>query len=106
MPINPGSFLVQCIPLLMVFFVFYAVVIRPGRVSEYKRWTTVAALQGGERVVLVSGLLGRFTARNGDELQVELDTGFCVNVLETGILRVLPEPPAVASEPMLGQAAA
>lgn len=101
MSIGPGHFMADAIPLVMVFFVFYAVVIRPGRVSERRRWTAVAAMQGGERVELASGLLGTFIARHGSEYEIALDSGFQVRALETSILRILPatapaEPPGTA----------
>ena len=96
------SFLLQSIPLVMVFFVFYAIVIRPGRVSEGKRWLEVQGLQGGERVLLTCGILGFFKGRHGDpetgEYEIEIAVGTCIRVTEEGIRRTVPVLPAAGGE--------
>lgn len=102
-----SSFLMQAIPLVMVFFVFYVVVMRPGRVSEGRRWAEVKAIVPGDRVVLYSGMLGGFVALHGHvetgEYEIEIADGVRVRVLETAIKsvvkQVVPVAPVVADVP-------
>jgi preprotein translocase subunit YajC len=91
----PSGFVMQAIPLLMVFFVFYVVVIRPGRVTEGKRWLAVQELKGAERVLLSCGILGTFVMRHGDaeagEYEIEVADGIRIRVVEEGIKVVIPQ---------------
>jgi preprotein translocase YajC subunit len=88
------SFLMQAIPLISVFMVFYVIVIRPGRMSERRRWASVKALEGGEKIRLASGMKATFIQLHGDpdygEYEVEIAEGLRVRVFETGIVKVLP----------------
>lgn len=94
---STGSFVMQAIPLLMVFAVFYCVVIRPGRVREIARRAMVEALAPGDRVVLASGMLGSFVARHGEEVEVEIADGLRVRVTEDGVKEKVSPAPAAAT---------
>lgn len=109
---SPGSFVMQAIPLVMVFFVFYAVVIRPGRASEGRRWAAVKELSPGDRVILTSGMVGTFIALHGTaedgEYEVEIADGVRIRVLEgavKSISKLLPVVDAPVESPTADEAA-
>lgn len=92
------SFMSQAVPLLMVLSLFYAFVIRPGRVAEGQRYRAVRRLIGGETVVTAAGMRGTVTAVDHarGEYEVELAEGMRVNLGQKGIAEVrrLPDPDA------------
>ena len=63
--------LLQMLPLLLIFVVFYFLLIRPQakRAKEHK--AMVAALGTGDEVVIGGGLLGRITETGDQFLTVE-----------------------------------
>lgn len=82
--------LLQAVPLVMVFFVFYSLVIRPGRVAEAQRFAAVQSLKGGEAVVTSHGMLGRVTEVDRNWIEVEIAEGVRVKLLQDGIRMVVP----------------
>ena len=97
---QPVSFAAQAVPLVLVFFVFYCIVLRPGRLAEGRRWAAVKALSGGEDVLLSCGIVGTFVERRGTpehgEYVVDVGGGTLLGVLEAGIQSVAP-PNSLAS---------
>ncbi len=89
---DADSFVLQAIPLLLIYAVFYCIVIRPGRVAEQKRWAAVKGLTGGERLELASGMLATFIClhgpADGGEYEIEVSPGVHARVFETAIKRV------------------
>ena len=78
----------QAIPLVMVYFVWYAIVLRPGRRTEAKRYASVMALVGGERVLTASGLVGTVASIENGEYRIEVCPGTVVTVLQEGIREI------------------
>jgi preprotein translocase subunit YajC len=76
-------------PVIMVYFLFYFIVIRPGRIMEIKRYDAVDALKGGERIILTNGLIGFLVKRDGVIFHVKLDEGFEICVLQNGIKDII-----------------
>lgn len=96
----------QAIPLVMAFFAFYCVAIRPGRRAEGKRYAAVVKLSGGERVVTSHGMFGTIAgvfrkASDTDgledeiEFDVEVAPGISVRIRQEGIKEIV----APASSP-------
>jgi preprotein translocase subunit YajC len=84
----PGL-LVTMAPLVLVFIVFYAVVIRPQnkRLMEHRK--TINELKKGDKIVTGGGVIGTVKQLQGeDELVVEIANGVDITVLRPTILSI------------------
>ena len=83
--------LLQMLPLLLIFVVFYFLLIRPQakRAKEHK--AMVAALGVGDEVVIAGGMLGRITEVGDQFLTVEIANGVQVKVQRHTVASVLPK---------------
>lgn len=85
-PAGPG-FLVTMAPLILVFFVFYVLVIRPQnkRLMEHKE--TINNLKKGDKVVTGGGLIATVKKLSGEEeVVLELADGVEVTALRHTIM--------------------
>jgi preprotein translocase subunit YajC len=83
--------LMQLLPLVLIFVVFYFLLIRPQakRAKEHK--AMVAALAVGDEVVTSGGMLGRITETGEQFLTVEVADGVRVKVQRHTVSAVLPK---------------
>jgi preprotein translocase subunit YajC len=83
--------LLQMLPLVLIFVVFYFLLIRPQarRAKEHK--AMVAALGAGDEVVIAGGMLGRITEMGDQFLTVEIANGVQVKVQRHTVTSVLPK---------------
>lgn len=83
--------LLQMLPLILIFVVFYFMLIRPQakRAKEHK--AMVSALGVGDEIVLNSGILGRVTQVGDQFLTVEIANGVQVKVQRQTVGSVLPK---------------
>jgi preprotein translocase subunit YajC len=83
--------LVQMLPLVLIFVVFYFLLIRPQskRAKEHKGM--VAALAVGDEVVTSGGILGRITEAGEQFLTVEVAEGVRLKVQRHTVSSVLPK---------------
>jgi preprotein translocase subunit YajC len=86
-----GNPLLQMLPLVLIFVVFYFLLIRPQakRAKEHK--AMVAAMGVGDEVVTSGGILGRVTESGDQFLTVEIASGVQVKVQRHTITSVLPK---------------
>ena len=87
-PANP---IMQLLPLVLIFVVFYFLLIRPQakRAKEHK--AMVAALAVGDEVVTSGGILGKVTEAGEQFLTVEVAEGVRVKVQRHTVSSVLPK---------------
>jgi len=85
------SALVQLLPLVLIFVVFYFLLIRPQakRAKEHK--AMVAALAVGDEVVTSGGILGKVTETGDQFLTVEIAEGVQVKIQRHTVSAVLPK---------------
>ena len=83
--------LLQMLPLLLIFVVFYFLLIRPQakRAKEHK--AMVAALGTGDEVIIAGGILGRIIEAGDQFLTVEIANGVQVKVQRHTVASVLPK---------------
>ena len=94
------SALVQFLPLVLIFVVFYFLLIRPQQKKQKDHRTTLEALRRGDRVVTGGGILGTVSkVVSNDEVEVDIASNVRVRVLRSTITSVLAKPdPAAARE--------
>jgi preprotein translocase subunit YajC len=92
--------LIQFLPLVLIFVVFYFLLIRPQQRKAKEQKAMLEALRRGDRVVTGGGIIGT-VARvvSPEEIVVEIAEGVRVRVLRSTIANVLAKPdPAAARE--------
>jgi preprotein translocase subunit YajC len=94
------SALLQFLPLILIFVVFYFLLIRPQQTKAKQLRATIAALRRGDRIVTGGGILGTVSKVVGpEEILVDIAEGVRVRVLRNTITTVLAKPdPAAARE--------
>lgn len=81
---------VQFVPLLLIFAVFYFLLIRPQQKKAKQHREMLAEVTRGDRVVTNGGLVGTVSkVMNENELQVEIAEGVRVLVVRSMIASVL-----------------
>jgi preprotein translocase subunit YajC len=88
---SPANPIMQLLPLILIFVVFYFLLIRPQakRAKEHK--AMVAALAVGDEVVTSGGILGKVTEAGEQFLSVEVSEGVRVKVQRHTVSSVLPK---------------
>jgi preprotein translocase subunit YajC len=94
------SALIQFLPLVLIFVVFYFLLIRPQQRKAKNHKTMLDALRRGDRVVTGGGIIGTVArVDNPEEVTVDIADGVRVRVLRSTISSVLAKPdPAAARE--------
>jgi len=92
------SALVQFLPLVLIFIVFYFLLIRPQQQKQKQHRTMIEALRRGDRIVTGGGVLGTVSKVVGpEEVEVDIASGVRVRVLRSTIASVLAKPDPVAA---------
>ena len=94
------SALVQFLPLVLIFVVFYFLLIRPQQKKQKEHRAMLEAVRRGDRVVTGGGILATVSkVVSPEEVEVDLAPNVRVRVLRSTISSVLAKPdPAAARE--------
>ena len=92
--------LIQFLPLILIFVVFYFLLIRPQQRKAKDHRTMLDALRRGDRVVTGGGIIGTVARVDSpEEVTVDIADGVRVRVLRSTISSVVAKPdPAAARE--------
>jgi preprotein translocase subunit YajC len=88
-PSGTAAFMIQILPLLFVFVIFYVLMIRPQQRRVKQHAATIAAVQKGDEVITGGGLRGKVTKVSDEELEVEIAQGVKVRVVKSTLSHVL-----------------
>ena len=92
------SALIQFLPLVLIFVVFYFLLIRPQQRKAKDHKTMLDALRRGDRVVTGGGIIGTVArVENPEEVTVDIADGVRVRVLRSTISSVLAKPDQTAA---------
>jgi len=92
--------LVQFLPLILIFVVFYFLLIRPQQRKAKDQKAMLGALRRGDRVVTGGGIIGtvaRVDNPEAEEVVVEIAENVRVRVLRSTITTVLAKPDPAAT---------
>lgn len=90
--------LVQFLPLILIFVVFYFLLIRPQQRKAKDQKAMLEALRRGDRVVTGGGIIGTVArVDNPEEVIVEIAENVRVRVLRSTISSVLAKPDPAAT---------
>lgn len=85
----PGGFLVQLLPLILIFVVFYFILIRPQQARAKKHQAMLAAIKRGDEVYTAGGLRGKVTGVTDKVLTVEIADDVRVKVYRSFVAGVV-----------------
>jgi preprotein translocase subunit YajC len=85
-----SGMLIQLLPLVLIFVVFYFLIIRPQQKKVKDHKSMIESLRRGDRVVTTGGIIGTVTKVTGDrELGLEIASGVRVRAMRGMIAEVL-----------------
>ena len=84
-----GAFLMQILPLVLIFAVFYLLVIRPQqkRMKEHK--ARIDAVKKGDQVVTGGGLVGKVVRVDDAYVDIELGQGVKVKAVKSTLTDIV-----------------
>ena len=88
-PSGTASFIVNTLPLVAIFVIFYFLLIRPQQRRMREHQTAIAGIQKGDDVVTGGGILGRVTKVTETEAEVEIAQGIRVRVVKSTLSQVM-----------------
>jgi preprotein translocase subunit YajC len=90
--------MLQFLPLVLIFVVFYFLLIRPQQKKQKDHKSMLDALRRGDRVVTGGGIIGTVSrVVSNDEVAVDIADGVRVRVLRSTITSVLAKPDPTAA---------
>ena len=87
-PSGGASFIIQTIPLVLVFVIFWFLLIRPQQRKMREHQAEIAAVKKGDRVVTGGGLIGKVTKVGDTEVEIELAQGIGVQAVKSTLSQV------------------
>ncbi|MCO6415602.1 preprotein translocase subunit YajC [Siccirubricoccus sp. KC 17139] len=96
------AMVMQILPLILIFGVFYFLLIRPQQKKQKEHRALLSALKRGDRVLTSGGIIATVTkVKDGvDEVEVEIAPNVRVSVLRATITDIFK--PAAANDPAKG----
>lgn len=77
-----GEMLLQIVPFVLVFVIFYVLIIRPQQKKQRDHQELIKNVRRGDTIVTTGGLIGKVTKATDDaELELEIAEGVRVRVV-------------------------
>ncbi|WP_459721193.1 preprotein translocase subunit YajC [Sideroxyarcus sp. TK5] len=86
-----GGGFMEFLPLIALLAVFYFLILRPQQKRAKEHAALVAALQKGDEVVTIGGVLGKITKVGEENVMVEIADGVEMQVQKPAVQTVLPK---------------
>ena len=80
--------LFQIMPLLLIFFVFYFLIIRPQQNKVKEHAAMVAAVKKGDEVVTQGGLIGKVSKVSDEEVTIDFGNNVNIRAVKTTLAHV------------------
>ncbi|MEC8020292.1 MAG: preprotein translocase subunit YajC [Pseudomonadota bacterium] len=80
--------LFQIMPLVLIFFVFYFIIIRPQQNKVKEHAAMVAAVKKGDEVVTQGGLIGKVSKVSDEEVTIDFGNNVNIRAVKTTLAHV------------------
>ena len=80
--------LFQIMPLVLIFFVFYFLIIRPQQNKVKEHAALVAAVKKGDEVVTQGGLIGKVSKVSDEEVTIDFGNNVNIRAVKTTLAHV------------------
>jgi preprotein translocase subunit YajC len=100
-PSGPAGGLVQFLPMIFIFVIFYFLLIAPMRKKQKKTQEMLSKLKKGDEVITSGGIFGRITALDEERgfVILQISDNAKVKVLRSAIGGLAAEPESTAVAP-------
>ena len=96
---SDGGMIMQLMPLVLIFAVFYFLLIRPQQKKAKEHKAMIAAVRRGDKVVTAGGVFGKVTkVQEDDRVTVEIADGIRIDVVGSTISNVIARSEAPAND--------
>ena len=83
------STLVQFLPLILIFVVFYFLLIRPARTKQKRMQAMLESLKAGDKVITSAGIHGTVVALSDDVVQLRIADNVKVEFSKSAVVSVV-----------------
>lgn len=83
------NMLVQLIPFVVIFAIFYLLIILPARKKQKQHQNLIASLKGGERVITAGGVYGTVSRVMDDRFEIQVDSNTRIQIAKGSISGVV-----------------
>jgi preprotein translocase subunit YajC len=90
-PAMPGGDLLQFLPIVAIFVVFYFLLIRPQQKRSKEQREMLGNLQKGDEVITAGGVVGRISKLTEQYANIEVAPNVELTVQRTAIAQLLPK---------------
>lgn len=80
--------LFQIMPLVLIFFVFYFLIIRPQQNKVKEHAAMVSAVKKGDEVVTQGGLIGKVSKVSDEEVTIDFGNNVNIRAVKTTLAHV------------------
>lgn len=88
-PDGMSAFLVQMMPLLLIFIVFWFLIFRPQQQRAKQHRAKLDAVKKNDQVVTGGGLIGKVTKVDGDNIEIEIAPNVRVKAVKATLTDVV-----------------
>jgi len=93
-----GSAIGGLLPLILIFFVFYFLLIRPQQRKVREHQNLINALKKGDEIITSGGIHGMITAIKGDVVDLKIAEGVRVVLSKSAVAAVIKSSPTSHQE--------
>ena len=83
-----NDILVQIMPLMLIFMVFYFLIIRPQQNKIKEHNAMVGATKKGDEVITQGGLIGKISKVSDNEVTIDFGDGVSINAVKSRLANV------------------
>jgi preprotein translocase subunit YajC len=84
-----GNMLVQLIPFVVIFAIFYLLIIMPARKKQKQHQNMINSVKGGERIITAGGIYGTISRIFDDRIEIQVDGNTKLQITKSSIATVL-----------------
>ena len=90
-PASQDGGIMQFLPLIALLAVFYFLILRPQQKRAKEQKTMIEALQKGDEIATIGGILGKVTKVGEESVTIEIADNVSVQVQKAAVQNVLPK---------------
>jgi preprotein translocase subunit YajC len=83
------NMLVQLIPFVVIFAIFYLLIIMPARKKQKQHQNMINSLHGGERIITAGGIYGTVARVMDDRFEIQVDGNTKLQITKSSIATVM-----------------
>jgi preprotein translocase subunit YajC len=88
---NQGNMLIQMIPFVVIFAIFYLLIIMPARKKQKQHQNMINELKGGERIITAGGIYGTVNRVMDDRFEIQVDANTRIQLTKGSISAIVDE---------------